>query len=155
MQILEKYLQYLILNNYLKLFNSGIYTNYGTSIVKILIADDNDTDRLILKTILTKSEHEVFAAADGLEAVELFKQCTPEIVLLDALMPNMDGYGAAIEIKKLAGEIMVPIIFLTSLREASALARCLEVGGDDFLTKPYNQVILEAKLRAFARMKLL
>jgi len=123
--------------------------------MKILIADDNNADRLILKTILHKSGHEVFAAADGSEAVELFKECNPDIVLLDALMPVMDGYQAAVEIKKSSKDKMIPIIFLTSLKEASALALCLEVGGDDFLTKPYNKIILEAKLKAFERMKLL
>ncbi len=123
--------------------------------MKILIADDNNADRLILKKILTKADHEVFAAVDGVEAVELFNQCNPDLILLDALMPNMDGYEAAIEIKKASGDNLIPIIFLTSLKEASALARCLEVGGDDFLTKPYNQVILQAKLKAFERMKLL
>ena len=123
--------------------------------MKILIADDNNADRLILSKILLKSNHEVFAANDGLEAVELFKQNNPDIVLLDALMPNMDGYEAAVEIKKESGDNMIPIIFLTSLKEASALAHCIEVGGDDFLTKPYNKIILEAKLKAFERMKAL
>lgn len=123
--------------------------------MKILIADDNNADRLILAKILTKSGHEVHAGADGLEAIELYKECSPDIVLLDALMPNMDGYEAAIEIKKLSADNLIPIIFLTSLKEASALARCLEVGGDDFLSKPYNQIILQTKLKAFERMKVL
>lgn len=122
--------------------------------MKIVIADDNNTDRLILKRILnTFGGYEVHSAANGAEAVELYLEVKPDIVLLDALMPVMDGYEAAIEIKKAAGEELVPIIFLTSLTEASALARCLEVGGDDFLTKPYNKIILEAKIKAFERMK--
>jgi len=123
--------------------------------MKILIADDNNTDRLILKRILTNCGYEVIAAVDGLEAVEFFNDSMPDLVLLDAMMPNMDGYEAAIEIKKATGDRLVPIIFLTSLQEASALAHCLEVGGDDFLTKPYNKIILEAKIKAFERMKLL
>lgn len=124
--------------------------------MKIVIADDNNTDRLILKRILnTFGGYEVHAASDGVEAVELCRTIKPDLVLLDALMPNMDGYDAAIEIKKLAGELLVPIIFLTSLKEATALARCLEVGGDDFLTKPYNKIILQAKIKAFERMKAL
>ena len=116
--------------------------------MKIVIAYDNNTDRLILKTILTKSEHEVFAAEDGLHAVEMFKKHQPDIVLLDAMMPNLDGYDAAEQIKQAAGENMVHVIFLTSLKEASALTRCLEVG-DDVLTKPYNKSILQAKIEAF------
>ncbi|PCJ49990.1 MAG: fused response regulator/phosphatase [Gammaproteobacteria bacterium] len=123
--------------------------------MKILIADDNNIDRLILKKILVKSGHEVTTAVDGFEAVELFEQSEPDIVLLDALMPNMDGFQACEIIKQKSGDKLIPIIFVTSLTEASALARCLEVGGDDFLTKPYNQVILKAKLKAFERMKVL
>ncbi len=121
--------------------------------MKILIADDNNTDRMILIRILSQSGHEIFSANDGLQAVESFKKNKPDIVLLDALMPNLDGYAAAELIKKESGENMVPIIFLTSLKDAAALARCLEVGGDDFLSKPYNKTILQAKIKALERMK--
>jgi two-component system, HptB-dependent secretion and biofilm response regulator len=124
----------------------------GTEL-KVLIADDNSSDRLILGTILRKEGHTVYVGQDGKEAVELFQQHQPDIVLLDAMMPIMDGYQAAIEIKKILGERFVPIIFLTSLTEIPALARCLEVGGDDFLTKPYNKIILQAKLKAFRRLQ--
>ena len=123
--------------------------------MKILIADDNSTDRMILTKILQNQNAEVCAAKDGLEAVQFFQEFKPDLILMDALMPNMDGYEAAVEIKKLAGDTLVPIIFLTSLKEASELARCLEVGGDDFLSKPYNKTILDAKIKAFERMKLL
>jgi len=122
-------------------------------VLRILIADDNSTDRLILGTILRKEGHQVTTAENGQQAVELYEQQRPDIVLLDAMMPVMDGYDAAIHIKRIAGETFVPIIFLTSLKEVTALARCLEVGGDDFLTKPYNKVILQAKLQAFNRMR--
>ena len=68
-------------------------------------------------------------------------------------MPNKNGIQAAREIRKIAGEDLVPIIFLTSLNEASDLAECLEAGGDDFLTKPYNPVVIKAKILAFSRMR--
>ena len=121
--------------------------------VKILIADDSDTDRFLLHRILKKQGHNVVLAADGVEAVEVFKQERPGIVLLDALMPHMDGFEAAEKIKQLAGEEFIPVIFLTSLQEAGSLARCLDAGGDDFLSKPYNSVILKAKINAFERMR--
>ncbi|AOY87204.1 fused response regulator/phosphatase [Marinobacter salinus] len=124
-------------------------------LLRILIADDSDSDRLILKTMLKRLGHEVFDAANGLEAVALFRDTAPDIVLLDALMPRMDGMEAARQIKTRAGQRMVPLIFLTSLSEADALARCLEAGGDDFLSKPYNRVIIEAKINAFNRMRLM
>ncbi len=120
---------------------------------RILIADDSNTDRLLLSSLLRKQGYEVIEARDGAEAVSAFAQFQPDIVLLDALMPNMDGYEAAEIIKKQSGQRFVPIIFLTSLSEAPALARCLDVGGDDFLTKPYNRIILKAKIDAFIRMR--
>ncbi|WP_404361818.1 SpoIIE family protein phosphatase [Marinobacter sp.] len=123
--------------------------------LRVLIADDSDSDRLILKTMVRRQGHEVIVASDGLEAVEKFRATRPQIVLLDVMMPVMDGMEAAREIKALAGETLVPVIFLTSLSDADALARCLESGGDDFLSKPYNRVIIEAKINAFNRMRLM
>ena len=68
-------------------------------------------------------------------------------------MPVMDGFEAARRIKACAGETLVPIIFLTSLSESEALVRCLEAGGDDFIAKPYNRVIIEAKIKAMDRLR--
>lgn len=121
--------------------------------LRILIADDNDSDRLILQTIVRKEGHTVYAACDGQEAIDIFRRESPDIVLLDALMPNVDGFQAARAIKQLAGDNLVPIIFLTSLRDATSLADCLAAGGLDFLSKPYNRIILQAKIKAFASMR--
>ncbi|MDO6823643.1 SpoIIE family protein phosphatase [Marinobacter sp. 1_MG-2023] len=123
--------------------------------LKILIADDSDSDRLILKTLLRRLGHLVLDAANGEEAVALFRSGAPDLVLLDAMMPAMDGLEAAQEIKRLAGERMVPVIFISSLSEAEDLARCLEAGGDGFLSKPYNRVMIKAKINAFNRMRLM
>ncbi len=122
--------------------------------IKILIADDNDADRMILKTIIIQQGHEVLVARDGIEAIEQFEKQSPHIILLDALMPRMNGFEAAVQIKRLAGDSMVPIIFLTSLTDAQSLAQGLNAGGDDFLSKPYNRIILKAKIDAFNRMRL-
>lgn len=119
----------------------------------ILVADDTETDRLILETIVRKEGHRVISAKDGLEAVAAYAQERPDIVLLDALMPGLDGFGAARQIKELAGESLVPIIFLTSLTDTGSLVKCLDAGGDDFLSKPYNRVILKAKIKSFNRMR--
>lgn len=119
----------------------------------ILIAEDSAADRLLLSSIVRRQGHQVLTAANGAEAVEAFRQERPQLVLMDAMMPVMDGFEAARQIKALAGETLVPIIFLTSLSESEALARCLEVGGDDFLAKPYNQVILAAKIKAMDRLR--
>ena len=119
----------------------------------ILIAEDSAADRMLLSSIVRRQGHDVLTAANGAEAVEAFRQQRPQLVLMDAMMPVMDGFEAARQIKALAGETLVPIIFLTSLSESEALARCLEAGGDDFLAKPYNQVILAAKIKAMDRLR--
>ncbi|WP_286973604.1 response regulator, partial [Pseudomonas sp.] len=119
----------------------------------ILIAEDNAADRMLLSTIVSRQGHRVITAANGLEAVSLFHSERPQLVLMDALMPVMDGFEAARLIKQASGEELVPLIFLTSLSEGEALVRCLEAGGDDFLAKPYNRVIIEAKLLAMDRLR--
>ncbi|MCH8496915.1 MAG: SpoIIE family protein phosphatase [Marinobacter sp.] len=133
----------------------SVYDKAENDQLKILIADDSDSDRLILKAMVRRQGHEVIEARDGVEAVEHYRKHRPDLVLLDVMMPRMDGMQAAAKIKQLAGEVMVPLIFLTSLSDADALARCLEAGGDDFLSKPYNRVIIEAKIKAFNRMRLM
>ncbi|MDZ3993176.1 fused response regulator/phosphatase [Pseudomonas sp. Teo4] len=119
----------------------------------VLVAEDGAADRLLLAQIVRRQGHQVFTAENGEQAVALFVERRPQLVLLDALMPVMDGFEAARQIKALAGEALVPIIFLTSLSEEDALVRCLEAGGDDFMAKPYSAVILGAKIRAMDRLR--
>nr|WP_194733314.1 fused response regulator/phosphatase [Pseudomonas fluorescens] len=119
----------------------------------ILIAEDSAADLLLLSTIVRRQGHHVLTATNGEQAVEVFARERPQLVLMDAIMPVMDGFLAARWIKQLAGEQLVPIIFLTSLRESAALAECLDAGGDDFLPKPYNQLILAAKINAMDRLR--
>jgi CheY-like chemotaxis protein len=121
----------------------------------ILIADDNSSDRLLLSTIVSRQGHRVLCVDNGADAVRLFETDRPQLILMDAMMPVMDGFEAARLIKDMAGEALVPIIFLTSLTEGEALARCLDAGGDDFIAKPYNQAVLNAKINAMNRLRLL
>ncbi len=119
----------------------------------VLVADDNPTDRMILGRLVESLGHSVLRAENGQQAVDRFIAERPDLVLLDALMPVMDGFEAARQIKRSAGEDLIPIIFLTSLTETDALVSCLAAGGDDFLSKPYNPIILQAKIQAFQRMQ--
>ncbi|MFT5935152.1 MAG: DNA-binding response OmpR family regulator, partial [Pseudohongiellaceae bacterium] len=121
--------------------------------IKVLVADDNESDRMILGSIISRQGYEVLVASNGKEALSLFERERPQIVLLDAIMPEMDGMETARSIKRLAGDDFIPVLFLTSLQDASSLAECLDAGGDDFLSKPYSQIILKAKLNAFLRMR--
>ncbi|MEW8029401.1 MAG: fused response regulator/phosphatase [Candidatus Thiodiazotropha sp.] len=120
-----------------------------------LIVEDEVTNRMILKALLKKRGYNVIEAENGVEAIKQFQQQSPDIIFMDVMMPVMDGYEAASEIKRLAGDQFVPIIFLTAMSDEKALARCVEVGGDDFLSKPYSFTMLSAKVKAMERIRTL
>lgn len=121
--------------------------------LRFLIVDDERTNLLVLRTILEHAGHQVIDADNGANAVLAFERERPDMVLMDVMMPVMDGYDATRRIKTLAGSHFVPVIFLTALTDEAALARCIEAGGDDFLTKPYNRVILQSKISALLRLR--
>ena len=119
----------------------------------VLIAEDSAADRLLLAAIVRRQGHEVLLAANGAEAVALFLAHRPQLVLMDAIMPVMDGFEATRQIKALSGDELVPVIFLTALNQADALVRSLEAGGDDVLSKPYNALVLAAKITVMDRLR--
>lgn len=121
--------------------------------MKVLVADDAPMNCVALAAMLKKDGHEAILASDGLEAVHLFEREAPDLVIMDLMMPKMDGYEATLTIKKGHPDRFVPVIFLTAETDNTALARCIEVGGDDFLTKPFHPVILRAKLAALGRIR--
>lgn len=123
--------------------------------MKVLVVDDQELNRTLLQFLLEEDGYEVVIATNGQEAIECFDEVLPDLVLLDVVMPVMDGYETAPVIKKKAGELYLPIIFITALDDQASLKRCLEVGGDDFLNKPFDKVILSAKIRAHARIRAL
>ena len=119
----------------------------------ILLVDDEEFGREQVSLMLQQGGHEVIVAANGLEAVEQFTRLKPELIIMDVVMPKMNGYEAAREIKQLSGENFVPIIFLTGLTEDTELVQCIENGGDDFLIKPVNPAILHARIYAMQRIR--
>lgn len=121
-------------------------------VLSVLIADDDETNRIVLENMLHREGHTVHLAKDGREAVALYKSLRPDLVLMDVMMPILDGYEATRQIKTIAGNHFVPITFLTALTDESSLIKCLEVGGDDFIVKPVSRSILKAKLYAAARI---
>ena len=135
------------------LSDQGARDKQNSHALRVLVVDDDETNRIVLDVMLRKDGHTVFLAQDGEEAVSLYNAKRPDLVLMDIMMPVMDGYEATQSIKADAGNHFVPIIFLTALTDEQALAKCLEVGGDDFITKPVGRIILRAKLAAAARMR--
>ncbi|MBF0184448.1 MAG: fused response regulator/phosphatase [Magnetococcales bacterium] len=121
--------------------------------MKILIVDDDRINSTILHRLLSREGHQVFSAEDGQAGVEMFDSERPELVLMDIRMPRMNGYEAAREIKRLSSDRFVPIIFLTAVTDEEGLVQCIESGGDDFLTKPFNRILLQAKIEAMERIR--
>ncbi len=119
--------------------------------MKILLVDDTKTERLILTAYLEKLHHEVIHAANGQEAIEKFKNESPELVLMDVIMPEMDGHEAAQKIREDEDD-WIPIIFLSGRVAAEDIVAGIEAGGDDYLTKPVDFRILEAKMTAMQRI---
>lgn len=122
--------------------------------MRILIVDDESLNRFMLKHMLEQQGYnDCFEAENGEQALEVAKDIDPDLVLLDVIMPGLSGYDVAPKLKAMAGEAYLPIIFITSLEDQESLVRCLEVGGDDFASKPFDKVILAAKIRAHGRIR--
>lgn len=121
--------------------------------MRILVVDDQAVNCTLLKYMLEQESHTVFCVSNGKEAVEQFSGINPDIVLLDVMMPIMGGFEAAPLIKKQANDVYLPIIFITALDDQKSLTRCLEVGGDDFISKPFDKIILSAKIKAHTRTR--
>jgi len=119
--------------------------------LKVLAVDDNRVNLQIVQVFLAKLGHQVITAENGALAVERFVAEAPDLILLDILMPVMDGFEAARRIKALCPGRWVPIIFLSALSRDENLVGGLDAGGDDYLNKPLNFVVLEAKMRSMAR----
>ena len=120
------------------------------AVLTVMVVDDTATNRQILQVFLKKLGFQVIAAEDGAQAVERFKTDQPDLVLMDVMMPIMDGYEATRQIKKLSTR-WVPVVFLSALDKEENLVAGLDAGGDDYLSKPVNFVILDAKLRSLVR----
>jgi CheY-like chemotaxis protein len=112
----------------------------------VLIVDDNPQNREMLERRLRRDGLDVLTAADGAEALEVVAQMAVDVVLLDIMMPVMDGYET-LERLKSDGELRhLPVIMLTSLDEPESIRRCIEAGAEDHLPKPFDPVLLRARI---------
>lgn len=119
--------------------------------MKALVVDDQAINRIVLIAALEEMGYDCIEAENGEQAIEQYKLTSPDLVMMDVMMPVMDGYQATIELKKLFTDRHVPIIFLTAKTDEESLLKCLECGGDDFLQKPVNTTMLQSKIQAHIR----
>ena len=116
--------------------------------LRILVADDEPNIRRILETRLRMQGHEVIAAEDGEQALELFRGFAPDLVVLDVMMPGLDGFAV---IERIRAQSEVPIILLTALTEVADRITGLQLGADDYMIKPFSPKELEARIRCVLR----
>ena len=119
----------------------------------ILIADDNRVNRLLLGRGLEQDGHTVVFAEHGREALDLLRRRRFDLMLLDVLMPELDGYGVLEELQRDPHLRDIPVIVTSSLDELDSVVRCLEMGAEDYLTKPVNPVLLNARINASLEKK--
>jgi len=106
--------------------------------MRILIADDEKMICELLTEALQPLGHEVFSASNGLEALRMFEQISPGIVILDITMPGLDGYGVLSQIRRIGAAPRVFVLMLTGRSQLEELERSLQSGADDYLPKPFT-----------------
>jgi len=120
--------------------------------LKVLVVDDAEENVILLSRFVERMGHDVVVARDGQQALDIFQAETPDMVLMDVMMPVMNGFAATSQIKALPGRRWVPVIMLTALAQDGDLVSGLQAGADDYLTKPINMVVLQAKIHAMQRI---
>lgn len=120
---------------------------------RVLVVDDSAANRKLLEARLQDEYFEVVGAASGAEAITLAQRWSPDIILLDVLMPVMDGFEACRRLKAQPATAHIPVVMVTSLNDQHERVRGLDAGADDFLVKPVDQATLFARLRALLRVK--
>lgn len=115
---------------------------------KILLVDDSNTVLMMERMLLSKAAYDVVVAADGIEAVEKAKTEKPDLILMDFVMPRLDGFGAAKAIREDPSTRDIPIVMVTTKSEASKVDEAMKLGCQDYVTKPIHGPDLLAKIRA-------
>jgi DNA-binding response OmpR family regulator len=120
---------------------------------RILVADDNETNRDILATRLEANGYEVLHAADGEEALAVTRDKRPDLILLDIMMPKLDGIEVCKRVKADATLPFTPIVLVTAKADSGDVVEGLDAGADEYLTKPVDQKALVARVKALLRIK--
>jgi CheY-like chemotaxis protein len=123
------------------------------NISSILVVDDEPDNFDVIETLLSNQDYQLHYAANGQEALNSLEMINPDLILLDVMMPNMDGIEVCQKIKTDIQWKAIPVIMVTALTAKEDLARCLEAGADDFVSKPINRIELVARIKSMLRIK--
>ncbi|MDA0746606.1 MAG: response regulator [bacterium] len=119
----------------------------------VLVVDDNPQNVELLEAYLIPEKYNVITAFDGVEALEKVAESAPDIILLDVMMPRMNGYEVCQALKSDEKTRFIPIVMITALKELEDKIQSIEAGADDFLTKPFNKLELLTRIRSLIRVK--
>ena len=114
----------------------------------VLIVDDVETNRDLLARRLQRQGHHIVMAENGQQALELLKEQPVDLVLLDIMMPFMNGYEVLEHLKASSALHHIPVIMISALNDIDSIVRCIELGAEDYLFKPFNPTLLKARTEA-------
>lgn len=126
----------------------------STNAGRILVVDDQPANLRVVSALLSRHGYEVDNAADGPSALALCEQRAPDLVLLDMMMPGMDGFGLIAELKQREPLLRIPVVFLTAAHDRDLLLRAFDAGAVDYVTKPFTPEELLARVSAHIGLKL-
>lgn len=119
----------------------------------ILVVDDEIHNFDVIEALLFKEKYDLKHAADGLQALQLLTEIRPELILLDVMMPTLDGIEVCRRIKADPHNAHIPVVMATALNSKEDMANCLEAGADDFISKPISGLELRARVKSMLRIK--
>ncbi|WP_315889684.1 response regulator [Allocoleopsis franciscana] len=120
---------------------------------KILVVDDHPSSRMTAVALLSVEGYEVLEAESGPIALKRVVECSPDLILLDVMMPGMDGYEVCRRLKEDEQTRLIPVVFITALNDKRSRIMGIEAGGDDFLSKPFDRLELAARVKSLVRQK--
>ena len=118
---------------------------------RVLVVDDNEMNRDMLSRRLLRLNYEVIMAEDGEQALAMVREQNFDLVLLDIMMPNISGYEVLERIKADDATRHIPVIMISAVDDLDSVVRCIELGAEDYLFKPFNPVLLKARVGASLR----
>jgi class 3 adenylate cyclase len=119
----------------------------------VLIVDDNEVNRDLLARRITREGYRVMLASNGFEALEMMRSQPLDLVLLDIMMPQMNGYQVLEAVKADQTLRYIPMIMISAVNDIESVVRCIELGAEDYLSKPFNPVLLRARINACLEKK--
>lgn len=125
----------------------------GSQAGRVLVVDDMEANRQLIRKMLARDGHEVLEAENGHQALEMARTTEPDVVVLDVMMPGIDGFETCATLKAQPETRLTPVVLVTALRDRTDRMRGIEAGADDFLSKPVDPHELSARIRSLVRLK--